>query len=317
MAEPKEERTDQVNVEEPAFPLPIQGSAGLDFSDPVEAEEGQEPTPEPGKEAASEKAEEGALTLEQLAERFPKLKVKLNVSGAVVEETLAEAVRNRQRYAGLEKNSQREKQELSRLISEMEAKIAGIDERTRHTEPAKEPGDPDDPKQFVLETVKPQIDALREALKSVTTYIEPDIGEANIKRARSIIRANGGDEAEFDAWKDSMIAQISDQAGRPVTESELKSVTPQTWAWRFATHKMANSAKPNGATEPPDSGKKVEAPAAEPKKVVIARGGPGPGNSGGGGYSGRETSTKGVLLKEAQKTGDFGKALMHFIKPGG
>src|SRR3990167_7206610 len=176
MADQEEKSVDQVSLGEPSFPLPIRGSEGLDFSDPVEAEEGQELKPEPGREAVSEKAEEGALTLEQLAERFPNLKVKLNVSGAEVEETLADAVRNRQRYAGIEKNTQREKQELSRLISEMERKIAGIDERTRQPEPAKEPGDENDPKQFVLETVKPEIDALKEALKSVTAYIEPDIG---------------------------------------------------------------------------------------------------------------------------------------------
>ena len=313
----QEKRADQVNVGEKSFLLPVRGSEGLVFSDLGDVEEGQEPKPEPGKEAASEKAEEGALTLEQLAERFPKLKVKLNMSGAEVEETLAEAVRNRQRYAGLEKNTQREKQELARLISEMETKIAGIDERTRHAEPAKEPTDSDDPKQFVLETVKPELDALREALKSVTAYMEPDIGEANIKRAKSIIRANGGDEAEFDAWIESKIDEISDRAGRIVNKSELKNVPPATWAWKFATSKLNLPVKQNGAIEPPDSGNKTVAPAAEPKKVVIARSGSGSGSSGGGGYSGRDASTKSALLKKAQESGDFASALMHFIKPGG
>lgn len=310
-----EERNDQVNVGEPAFSLPIQGTEGLDFSD--QGEEEQEPKPEPGKEAVGEKAEEEIVSLEQLAEKFPHLKVKLNVSGAEVVENLADAVRNRQKYAGLERNIDREKQEMRRLVGELKDKISGIEQReTRTKEPAKEP-DLDDPAEFVkhnaMEAVKPELDRIEQLLQSVVQAVEPSIGEGNVKKARAIIRANGGDVAEFDAYKDSLMSQISEEAGRPISEADLKTVTPQTWAWKFATYKM-QSAKPAG--EPPNSGE-VAAPEGEPKKIVLAPRAKGGGNSGGGGYGNRNTSTRSALLKKAQETGDWAPALGHFIRPGG
>src|SRR3990167_2331833 len=311
----EEKRQDQVDIQEAPFPLPIQGTEGLDFSDA--GEEGQEPKSEPGKEAVGEKAAEEVMSLEQLAEKFPNLKVKLNVSGVETVENVADAVRNRQKYAGLEKNIDREKQEMRRLVGELERKIAGIEERETRPEPAKEPN-LDDPTEFVkynaLEALKPELDQIKQALQSVIQTVEPNIGEANVKRARAIIKANGGNPAEFDAFKDSMMQLVGEEAGHPVTEADFKGVTPQIWAWRFAAHKMSEAAKP--ASESPNSGK-VVTPEGEPKKIVLMRPGQGGGNSGGGGYGNRQESTRNALLKKAQETGDFASALAHFIKPGG
>lgn len=245
---------DPTNIEpgQVEFPLPIHGSEGLDFTQ--EGEEGKAPAP--GKKNG---AEDEPLSLEEFNKRFGGAKVKLLIGGEEKIVSPDEAFRFQQKYAGLEKNIEREKQETARRLNEIERKVNSV-EPPKVTEPAKQ--DPNDPGFFVDTRVKgffdgevtPKLTALEQKLNLLLSLQEPEMEDRNAKVAKTAIRKQYGvDPTDFDALKPKMREWVEQRLGRALTGQDV--IGPGDYASAYTGLKLA------GVTV-------VKEPEKQPERVV-------------------------------------------------
>ena len=283
----------------------------------------------PEKEAEKTSAGDGQdeqediLTLEEMKQRFPKLKVKMSVAGE--EKILApeELGQHYQLTHGRERTIEQRNAESARLqdeLRQLRAEILGMRGTVEQSKVETPPADQDDPGVFVdtratslIDTkVTPQIAALNRKVDALLEAVEPTIEDSQIKRAKMILSKQGIDISGFDKYRQTRLKTIAAEVGRDLTPKEIANVSGERWVIDYSL------AVASGRVKPKEAETEEEAPEKPPTRrtVKVTTVGAG-GGSGGGGYKPPTGSTD-QSLEDAKRTGNFAPHLLRKgIRPYG
>lgn len=271
--------------------IDIKGTEGLNFKGfkkPGQAgEEAADKRPPAGTGEGEENEE--ILTLEEMKERFPKLRVKIAVAGE--EKILApeELGQHYQLTHGRERTIEQRNQESARLQEEtrrLHAEALEMRGDGKKKADDESPTDPDDPVVLidgrvigVIDAkVTPQMEALSRKVDALIEAVEPTIEDAQAKKAKSILTQRGIDDAGFDDYRQTALDEIGQRLGRELTAAEVAKIPGKWFADQFTTAVAAGHIKPKvakkAAEELPEGGKRTV------KVTTVGAG----GGSGGGGF---------------------------------
>ena len=287
------------------------GTEGLTFKGFDKPEEKSAEEKPPAGTGEGEEKEE-VLTLEEMKQRFPKLKIKFSVAG---EEKILAPVELGEHYqltSGREKTIEQRNTESVRLQEEIRRLHADALE-IRGTAKAKveeKPPDLDDPGVFVdnrvigvVKTeVTPQIEALSRKVDALLDAVEPTLEDSRIKKAKAILVNKGIDISGFDDYRKSRIEEAERQAGKKYTAAEITAISGERWAIEYSLAVAAGRVKPKVKIVEPE----LEKISVRRKATVTTVGGA--GESGGSGYRPGNGSVD-QSFQEAQRTGKWASHL--------